>query len=501
MNPSKNGRVLPDILVVLIALLLTITCVLPARGDDCVKARELFQQAIHLNAGSPVCDEECLRQKVYFYQQALQLCPDYPEAHNNLGDAFENQGKYQEAIKEYLTAIEIAPNFTVPHYGLGDIYFKNGRYEVAIQYYKKGIALDHSPGSSDAVYSQEKILQAEDLLNKDVIGEQTIISVLKPPVKRGLGGIRETNSPQITFDNSAIPFDFDSDRLRPDAKAQLNELGKALSSEELGGEYFEIGGHTDIRGTEEYNLQLSKRRAESVKVYLTTQFNMSPVKLIVEGYGESSLIAYADDELSHTRNRRVVIRKLDAEEVSTLEVPPLSVFVSFLHKDNTGSISPMREGMTLTANDGYKVFFEPEQDCYVYIFQKDTKDQVDTLFISRQPVKAQKAYWVPNINNWFFLDQSKGEETIYLLATLEPARDIENVLSKLTTGSMGKDEKQETVEEVIYQVRSRTRSVAAVESLGKTKKKTHTAEVDFDFHPELMAGEGGFHCSITFKHD
>jgi OOP family OmpA-OmpF porin len=67
-----------------------------------------------------------------------------------------------------------------------------------------------------------------------------------------------------------------------------------------------IEGHTDNVGGEQYNLQLSQRRAESVRKYLIDNFNIAPDRLKAEGFGESRPIASNSTPEGREQNRRVV---------------------------------------------------------------------------------------------------------------------------------------------------------------------------------------------------
>jgi outer membrane protein OmpA-like peptidoglycan-associated protein len=66
-----------------------------------------------------------------------------------------------------------------------------------------------------------------------------------------------------------------------------------------------IEGHTDALGTHEYNLQLSRRRAEAVKHYLVAQHGLSAQRLKTVGYGEGRPI---DGDAARPENRRVQFR-------------------------------------------------------------------------------------------------------------------------------------------------------------------------------------------------
>jgi len=66
-----------------------------------------------------------------------------------------------------------------------------------------------------------------------------------------------------------------------------------------------IEGHTDNVGNEEYNQQLSEKRAESVRQYLVGKFGIDASRLEAEGYGENRPIASNDSEEGRQANRRV----------------------------------------------------------------------------------------------------------------------------------------------------------------------------------------------------
>ena len=83
-----------------------------------------------------------------------------------------------------------------------------------------------------------------------------------------------------------IQFAFNSAELLGDARAYLNEVGKMLSMEQFKDERIVLEGHTDAIGSEDYNHWLSKKRAESVKAYLTSKFGIDPKRLVVVGRGE-----------------------------------------------------------------------------------------------------------------------------------------------------------------------------------------------------------------------
>jgi outer membrane protein OmpA-like peptidoglycan-associated protein len=86
-----------------------------------------------------------------------------------------------------------------------------------------------------------------------------------------------------------IKFEFNSAKISSRALPDVEELGKALSDPKLKGSSFVLAGHTDFVGSEEYNQNLSERRADAVKQYLVEKYGLSAEHLVTAGYGKTRL--------------------------------------------------------------------------------------------------------------------------------------------------------------------------------------------------------------------
>jgi len=86
-----------------------------------------------------------------------------------------------------------------------------------------------------------------------------------------------------------IFFAFDSADLLPEAKTPLDKLGQVLASPELQQNNIVISGHTDRKGSADYNQGLSERRAASVADYLVNKFGLDRNNLVTAGYGFEQL--------------------------------------------------------------------------------------------------------------------------------------------------------------------------------------------------------------------
>ena len=105
---------------------------------------------------------------------------------------------------------------------------------------------------------------------------------------------------------SDLLFEFNRTELRESAKVGLMKL--ALLIDKNPNLYCWIEGHSDLIGGEEFNIELSRKRAESVKQYLVTSMRMNPDRIITRGFGKSQPLVVDGDAEAQAPNRRVEIR-------------------------------------------------------------------------------------------------------------------------------------------------------------------------------------------------
>lgn len=100
---------------------------------------------------------------------------------------------------------------------------------------------------------------------------------------------------------STVYFDFDSDAIKPEAARILDQQAQFLNSNQ--GARVQVAGHTDERGTREYNMSLGERRAAAVRAYLTGKgVNAGNVEII--SFGEEQPAATGSGEGAWSKNRR-----------------------------------------------------------------------------------------------------------------------------------------------------------------------------------------------------
>jgi outer membrane protein OmpA-like peptidoglycan-associated protein len=106
-----------------------------------------------------------------------------------------------------------------------------------------------------------------------------------------------------------VLFALDSDQIEPIGVAMLYEVAHALRTRpDI--RLLEVQGYADVRGSEEHNQALSKRRAERVRDWLIAH-GVEPERLVVAARGASVTVEEGSSETSHEQNRRVVFRVLE----------------------------------------------------------------------------------------------------------------------------------------------------------------------------------------------
>lgn len=113
---------------------------------------------------------------------------------------------------------------------------------------------------------------------------------------------------------AAPTFDYDKEELSPDDRKVLDQIATCLTTGALKGKNVSLIGRADPRGTEEYNLGLGSRRAETVSAYLARSGVTAP-QLAVTTRG--ALDATGTDEQTWAKDRRVDIQMRNDTEAKT----------------------------------------------------------------------------------------------------------------------------------------------------------------------------------------
>jgi outer membrane protein OmpA-like peptidoglycan-associated protein len=120
-----------------------------------------------------------------------------------------------------------------------------------------------------------------------------------------------STKPKIDLD---IQFDLNSANITETSMPSVQALGKALTDANLKGSTFVVAGHTDAIGGDAYNQDLSERRADTIKRYLTEKFGIAGTDLVAVGYGKTK--PKDPNAPMDPINRRVQVVNMDTKTAS-----------------------------------------------------------------------------------------------------------------------------------------------------------------------------------------
>lgn len=184
------------------------------------------------------------------------------------------------------------------------------------------------------VFWGASIVWSQDLKEEEQLTfpttEEEIVKILgvKPPDLKGRGGLPSQSNDQALFGSKTgarglagiaedeevlaeapkagalILFDYNSATIKEESKPLLRTYGKVLQGD-LADAVLVIAGHTDSIGSDAYNLALSRRRAEAVKEFLISEYQIADLRLMIKPYGENKPIAPNETSEGRSKNRRV----------------------------------------------------------------------------------------------------------------------------------------------------------------------------------------------------
>jgi OOP family OmpA-OmpF porin len=135
----------------------------------------------------------------------------------------------------------------------------------------------------------------------------------------------------LKYDNKVF-FGTGSSHLLPGGRSELRQIARLMKS--YPSLRFEVGGHADSRGSAEYNLSLSQRRAQAVRAYLEHDGKVNMNQLAARGYGESQIVRRERSASELQANRRVEFRLTNPEALprGVKEVGPHGANMATLYR-------------------------------------------------------------------------------------------------------------------------------------------------------------------------
>lgn len=284
--------------LIMICCALVLIPIFAVADDNCDKARDTYQEGVKII--------DYVQRKAAF-ELAVKLCPTYAEAYNNLADACENLGEFDQAEKYYTKAITIKPDLFVPRLGLGELYLKSGRYKDSYNAFVKGLAIkpDNERVKAGLQVAAQRVEQGSKFLKCDQIkscleADETFRLMCMCPGDYYAFLKKRICVPNLHFFSGSIQLTSLSNR-------QLAEIGVALASKELRLKKWLIVGHADSLGPPEQNLELSSLRSDSVKDWLVKKYKLDEKSLTTKFAGETWPLASNDSCIGRSMNRRVEI--------------------------------------------------------------------------------------------------------------------------------------------------------------------------------------------------
>ncbi len=273
-----------------------------ARAGDLEKANQYLQQALEAPDNA---------RRIQLLRQSLAEQPSFA-GHYQLGKALRDGGQFEPAIREFRLALDLtaaSEKLDRAHalFQIGATMAQQGDGAEALAYMQYSLALEKHPAVEQAIARLQGQLAGS--IQPAAQLERALVAASRDLVLDDAGGDNAASKIPIW-----IQFEFDRADLTPQGAAQSAELGRAISTEALRHFRFRIIGHTDLIGTPEYNLALSRRRAEAVAAYLAGQFKIAPTRLVAEGHGMTEPLVAQGSRDQQALNRRVEVMVIPAEK-------------------------------------------------------------------------------------------------------------------------------------------------------------------------------------------
>lgn len=183
-------------------------------------------------AGNPDCwvayydfandrfNEERIDESIVLYKRAVELRPQYAQAHNNFANALMKVGKLEEAMEHFNKTLEIEPGLATTHYNLANCFFLLNRLDEAAEHFRKAIAL--RPALADAHNNLALILFRQGRLNEALPEYRKVIEI-KPDNADAHCNLAETLV-QVNAVHEALDEYDTALRLNPDQGTALARL-------------------------------------------------------------------------------------------------------------------------------------------------------------------------------------------------------------------------------------------------------------------------------------
>lgn len=122
----------------------------------------------HFNLGTALRDEGKLDDAITHFRRAIEMFPNYVDAHNYLGECLRDQGNMEEAIKCYLDALALNPDHAGANYNMGEFLYLAGRFDEAVGHFERSQLDDWQERALYCTYKAERFDEFKTKLDEIV---------------------------------------------------------------------------------------------------------------------------------------------------------------------------------------------------------------------------------------------------------------------------------------------------------------------------------------------
>lgn len=134
----------------------------------------------------------------------------------------------------------------------------------------------------------------------------------------------------------------------------------------------------------------------------------------------------------------------------------LALQTAVIYQAHNGSDTVLQPGATLQSGDKYKIIIVPEQECYLYLLQKDSAGGLFPIFPRMEeneglanPLQKGRQYEIPGWGRYFYLDEQTGRESIFFYAADKPDQTMEEDVRLLNSKTASKKEQKKAEKELL----------------------------------------------------
>jgi outer membrane protein OmpA-like peptidoglycan-associated protein len=374
------------------------------------------------------------------FDRALRIQPKYAGAAMGRGQIQESREQWAKAIDWYEKALQMDPHAADAPLRIARIYRDNGAWSRASEYFRKAQAA----GGGDPALAAElgATQKAEAEQRSGIVSAETFRSLRPPAPVKAVAPDPARLAFKISFPRNKFAV---ADLPAVD-RAQLDQVAAALLSPEWKSRRpLVVEGNTCSCGSDAFNLDLGRKRAQSVREYLIAKKALTEADSQVDSKGKSNpVVVSSRPELSfeecqrdetHNLNRRVVIK--EARSGSSAQV-------SFWYRPAAGGeFRPLTNGATLHTNDQIKVKVESFTPIYAYVLHHGSAGDWAALFPNGKitpgahainPVAEGDPVWIPGSGDGLKLDETPGPEETMVYISPGPDPGLEKLVADLRTG-------------------------------------------------------------------